>query len=367
MSWALFDSQAFVEQARGGVSRYFGELMAALAARGHWRPAAHAGFHHAPLPWSAGVRRVGLRLRIPAVPRTTRLLQGVNRSLVPRQLPSELAQGVYHPTWYDRRMIARFGDLPRVVTVHDLIPESWPEVTSAQQLADKRAAVAGSAAVICVSAATRDDLVEHYPEAADRAIVIHLGLPSYLEQPQLSVAPADLPQGPYVVYVGNRGSYKNFATLVQALGRCRRDVRLVAVGGGPLGPDATRELAGHGAAGRVHHLGAVDDARLTALLRGARALVSPSLKEGFGLPPLEALALGTPVLLSDIPVYREVYGDWARFFPPEDVETLADLLADAATGQLPPVPSREELRQRFSWARVAQQTEAVYEAAVTAS
>ena len=133
--------------------------------------------------------------------------------------------------------------------------------------------------------------------------------------------------------------------------------------GGKTTTEATGPLRKLVDAGRVTHVPGANDNELAALLRGASALVSPSLEEGFGLPPLEALALGTPVVLSDIPVYRELYSDWGQFFQPSDEEALAALLVRAAEGTLP-THDPQAVRNRFSWDQTTAKTEAIYSQAM---
>lgn len=354
----LFDSQVFVTQSRGGVSRYHAELAAALRSRGRYAPVVHAGLHFAELPPPSVLPRLGASIHLPGEAKGTRPMQALNRALVPRRRAARTTD-LYHPTWYDQHMIDRFGDLPLVITLHDLIPEQWPEVTNAAQLADRAAAIDRADGIVCVSESTRQRLVERFPAAARKAAVTPLGLPSYARgsHPEPAVSPA--PARPYAVYVGNRSSYKNFAVLARALRHTPDDLQVVAVGGGEIN-DATRGLLdGLGVADRLIHRAHPSDAELRSLLRGAIALVSPSLEEGFGLPPLEALANGCPVVLSDIPVYREVYGAWGEFFDPHDEMALADALQAALDGDVKaPVPA--DLAERFSWDITAARTEDVY-------
>jgi glycosyltransferase involved in cell wall biosynthesis len=364
MRRVLFDSQAFVMQSRGGISRYHHELAVALARRERWRPLVHAGVHFAELPPASVLPRVGLSVHLRREARGTRLVGAVNRLLVPaRRIRRWPPRCVYHATLYDRRAIDRLADLPLVLTLHDLIQERWPEVTTPQQLADRAAAIARADGIVCVSQATRDALVERFPEAAEKSAVALLGLPSYAVAEDPPVAPPPATSRPYVVYVGKRGSYKNFDVIVRALPLTDPDLRVVAVGGGPLSERLLAELADLGVSGRLEHVADVTDDELRALLQGASALVSPSLEEGFGLPPLEALANGCPVVLADIPVYREVYGPWATFFEPTDPEALAAALDAVARGE-GARPDRATLLEHFDWDRTAAATEVVYERAL---
>jgi glycosyltransferase involved in cell wall biosynthesis len=119
---------------------------------------------------------------------------------------------------------------------------------------------------------------------------------------------------------------------------------------------------------RVRFCGSAYGAELVQLLHGAIALIFPSLVEGFGLPVLEAMALGTPVVVSDVPALREVAGDAALVFDPYRPESLAaaltSVLDDERLGSRMSAAGRARARQ-FAWARTAEQTLAAYERVLT--
>jgi glycosyltransferase involved in cell wall biosynthesis len=350
----LFDLQVFAEQRHGGVSRYFRELSRALHSRRRWVPSIAPGLHVADVDASSG--SIGPRLQIPSIPRTVRIIRGLNRwasSAARRRIAGHTE--VYHPTWYHRPSIEAIGDLPFVITIHDMIPESWPAVTTPEQLLHRRWAIEHAAAILCVSEATGRDLLDRF-DVADKVFIAHPGL-TPLAPPTTAHRNGD----PYFVYVGKRGSYKDFQTCLRAVGSAR--VGLVVIGGGPPGEGLRRQLASSYIGELVRLEPNPDDSRLAGLLQGARGLISTSRQEGFGIPPLEALSLGTPVILSDITVYREVYGDWARFFPVGDHEALTLLLRE--TIEAPPsLPSLEELASRFPWSATAEVAERAYERAL---
>lgn len=267
---------------------------------------------------------------------------------------------VYHPTWYHRATIERLAGLPLVITIHDLIPERWPAVTTPHQLVERRWAIEHARGILCVSQATRNALAEHYPGSEEKAVVAYLGMPPAGEAtPTEGGAPPPRPGYPYFVYVGKRGSYKDFRTCLQALKRARPGVRLVVAGGGSPEPGLLAFVAEHGLGQRIEFEPAPDDGRMRQLLEGASGLVSTSREEGFGLPPLEALAAGVPVVLSDIPVYREIYGQWGSFFPVGDADALAALLDKTLESPGEPA-SPDDLAAMFSWERTAARTEEVY-------
>jgi glycosyltransferase involved in cell wall biosynthesis len=354
----VYDSQVFAEQEHGGVSRYFLALSERLPQVSEWTPVLALGVHLTTASLPTTTKVFGPRLRVPPVPHTFRMKRLANSVLMRVRRPRDDGNTVYHPTWYHSQTIRAWAHLPIALTIHDLIPESWPGVTTPDQLADRRMALERARVVICVSQTTMDKLADHYPRAAERAVVARLGVSSL---PTPSAVPTS---NPYFVHVGKRGAYKDFVTIIRSLLQVSSDISLVALGGG--GPTAreTDWLDTAGLRDRVRFEAAVSDQRLANLLGGSRGLISASRDEGFGLPPLEALAMGKPVILSDIPVYRELYSKWASFFPPGDAEGLANSITETLAAPAM-VPGRPELEATFSWAETARVTAEAYDRALS--
>ncbi|HLN47599.1 MAG TPA: glycosyltransferase family 1 protein [Magnetospirillaceae bacterium] len=167
----------------------------------------------------------------------------------------------------------------------------------------------------------------------------------------------------FVLAVGTVEERKDLITAVRAVARLD-GIRLVCAG--PLTPyadEVRREVARLNAGDRVELLGFVDDGRLLDLYARAAALIFPSRYEGFGLPPLQALAAGLPVVASDIPVLREVLDDAVAFCPPGDARAFSDALADvlaAGRALAERVERGRAWARTFSWTKVAQTMVAVY-------
>jgi len=129
--------------------------------------------------------------------------------------------------------------------------------------------------------------------------------------------------------VGNRKRHKNLGRVIEALSRISdKSIKFVIAGQKDgAGPDEIEtQVKELNLEHRVLFFVNPSDELLASLYKGARFLIQPSLIEGFGLPPLEALSLGTPVLLSDIPIFREIYEDAAEYFDPFSVEDIAEQL-----------------------------------------
>jgi len=266
---------------------------------------------------------------------------------------------------------------PAVVTIHDVLHLRFPEQLrhpAAIVYADRMLRRALDAAgVISVSRTTRDDLASAYQVSPSRIEVIANGVdPRYFESlssDRLAATLAGLGVSrPYVLFVGNPKPHKNLDTLLAGFriwraGRGSASPRLV-LAGGHKGLDSLREKTRElGIAADVDILGYVPDESLSGLYQGAELLAFPSLHEGFGLPVLEAMASGTPVLAADSPAVREVAGDAARYVPASDPSAWARELAALTAGDAARQTLRESGRRRagdFSWLTCAQQTLDVY-------
>ncbi len=245
-----------------------------------------------------------------------------------------------------------------VLTVHDLIHFKVPEAFAAWRRAAAgvllHRGVTAAARVIAVSEATRRDLVERIPSAAGKVVVVPNGVTPFFGGADGPVGDAGI-RGPYLLCVGNRKPHKNLEGAVETLARlaaARPELRLVVVGEVYPGWSAVLERAeALGVRGRIVELSGVDDARLRALYAGCEALLFLSLYEGFGLPVLEAMAAGAPVIASDRSSIPEVVGDAGLLVDPHDPAAAA-----AAVLRLSADPAYRGERVRRGRARAAQFT-----------
>jgi glycosyltransferase involved in cell wall biosynthesis len=286
--------------------------------------------------------------------------------------------------------------LRTVVTIHDLGYLHFPEAHAPAHRLYLRLSTLWSARaatqLIAVSSATRDDLVRLARAPVEKIAVVHHGLaPRFrpVEDPATLKATLDRYhiRSPYFLYVGTIQPRKNLVRLIEAfaqvaghrsqvaesnneasqhvrLATC--DLRLVIAGKrGWLTESIERRAGELGVAERVHFTGYVADDDLPALLSGTLAFVFPSLYEGFGMPVLEAMACGAPVLTANTSSLPEVAGDAALLVDPEDSAAIADGLMRLASD----AGLRAELRARglaraalFTWDRCAGATLAVLRA-----
>jgi glycosyltransferase involved in cell wall biosynthesis len=260
---------------------------------------------------------------------------------------------------------------PVVVTVHDIAAVRHPELHPARHVAQQRSQLDGldrASAIVTVSRATADDLV-HLGIAPERVVVAPLGL-TPLPKPA-AVSGQERPAGRFLLAVGETSARKDYGVILRALPALDRDVGMV-LAGPPAGDESRLRslIAELGLSSRVKRLGAVSDALLAGLYRDAAALCFPSVAEGFGLPVLEAMAAGLPVISRDIPVIRELAGDAAVYVAGADVGAWQDAVDR--------VLSDSEMRARlvaagrlraaeFTWARTATATLAAYRLALGAA
>jgi len=270
-----------------------------------------------------------------------------------------------------------------VLTVHDLafkrFPETAPHATR-QWLERMDEVVPRAARIIAVSEATKRDLAELYPVDPERVAVVPHGIDTDAfrragDQEVSAVRRRHRIDGPFLLYLGGIEPRKNLPRLLEAFGRLDADVRptLVLAGGwvawNPEGIDAARAALAElpeEARRRVVMTGYVSDRDKVALLSGAEALVYPSLYEGFGLPVLEAMAVGTPVLTSNVSGLPEVAGDAALLVPPHDVDAIAagmERLLRAGELRERLAAAGAERVGRFRWEDAARRTAEVLRAA----
>lgn len=354
------DGLIFAIQRRGGVSRMWEECLERLPGLGV--------DIRLLVPWRAdndSLRRLlAEKNRFAAIqrdfliwPRRIFERAGIRSRILERLYLGKGAQ-IFHSTYYST---VHRADVRKVVTVPDMILERFAEKFPCRWtklgIEIKRNVLCNADALVAISEVSKQDLLKLYPAIpAARIRVIPLGVnqvPPGKEADFSQLAaryklPAE--SGSYFLFVGLRGGYKNFNLLARlAALPGMTQAHFVCVGGENPGADR-KFLASQGLEKRFAFIAGVDDHELRTLYRHARALIFPSLYEGFGLPLLEAMASDCPVLCSDTAVFHEVAGDAAIYFDPLQPESLAAAL-DALRRS-----DRQELlwrgRQncaRFSW------------------
>lgn len=270
---------------------------------------------------------------------------------------------------------------PTVVTVHDLaflrFPEQYPGLKQRYLTVLTRRSVERAARVVAVSRSTRNDVLHFYDVAPEKVVVVPNGVDPSLrpitDRSQLDAFRRrhDLP-GEFILFLGTLQPRKNLITLLRAWATLKPETRLplVVVGAhGWMYEPIYEEARSLGVAGHVVFKGFVEPSELAFWYSAATMFVYPSLYEGFGMPVLEAMACGTPVITSNSSSLPEVAGDAGLIVEPLDVDALAraiDLLSNDGGYREKLARLGHAQAAQFSWARAARQTAEVYRQAVAA-
>jgi glycosyltransferase involved in cell wall biosynthesis len=369
-----YDSQIFCAQTYGGVSRYFCEIASRIAKQPGVQVSITAPMHinaylaHMPPGIVSGFR----------APETERFQTnyGVNYPrlalrglglLVGDWMLRAMNPDIVHETYF---FPYRLGPrrARRVLTIHDMIHEKF---ASSFPLADKTSrhkALAAERAdhVICVSESTRRDAIEILGLPPDKTSVIYHGC-DLMKVDGASAGELVLPTlEPFLLYVGNRGGYKNFLRMLEAYGaspQLKTGYKLICFGGGAFHADELKTMQTLGLdSGQVMQLGG-NDQLLAKLYERASAFIYPSLYEGFGIPPLEAMSHDCPVVCSNTSSIPEVVGDAGEYFDPADTESIRaaiERVVESISHQQSLIAKGRARLECFSWDRCAAETLGVY-------
>jgi glycosyltransferase involved in cell wall biosynthesis len=282
---------------------------------------------------------------------------------------------VYHAPHYILPLGIR---CPSVVTIHDCIHLRFPEYLPGRMAhlyarAAMWRAATRSDRLITVSEASKRDILHYFDVAPEKISVIYNAIDEHFDRDPSAEAVERVRQRyqldhRFVLYVGNIKPHKNLVRLIEAFAAVRQhsfdDLKLLIIGDEMSKlPALRRAVHSHKLHKHVRFLGYLPDDMLAILYRLASLFVFPSLYEGFGLPPLEAMASGTPVITSNVSSLAEIAGNAAILVDPYEVDAIADGIRRVLTD---PVLA-EDLRQRglrraseFSWDQSVARTSAIY-------
>jgi len=363
-----FDYQIFSQQAYGGISRYYQNLAIELLQL-EQEVSIFAGLHcNNYLTSLPGDIINGYKLsKYP--PKTGKLFQFANHYFTDYQMKSWRPQ-IIHETYFSNFTPSWQGP-PRIVTVYDMIHELFPHELKKKDAISQRKKNACENAdhIISISNNTKKDLVECFGVSPEKITVIHLAANTYPKH-NLNLIKFNLIK-PFLLYVGTRKGYKNFNQLLRALSKSQKlinDFDIVAFGGGTFTLDETNLINSLGfKEDQVKQIGG-NDSLLVSLYKEATAFVYPSLYEGFGIPPLEAMAYECPVISSNTSSLPEVVGEAGEYFNPEEIESIKLSIENVVYS-----PSRImdlklkglERVDNFSWKKCSQETLKVYMKLIT--
>lgn len=356
-----FDFQIEALQGVGGIKRYFKELFSHLGQRATLE--VQHSLWNEKIPPNSNVDGGSERLNFFRKVSKYKYLRSIDANLISKSNPD-----IIHNTFFYEGI--RSASAKSYITVFDMNYEIMPEYSRFSRIKSefKRKACAAADEIIAISNSTKRDLIEKFKVPESKVHVVYLGVsPDFLTRNHLIDATDDsLESEDYVLYVGKRGGYKNFKMLLDAF--CRnislsKNFQLIAFGGGEFTSAERAYIRELGLPdSSIKHVSG-NDALLARYYRGARLMVYPSLYEGFGLPIIEAMACGCPVLTSNISSMPEVGQKACAYFEPANPNSLVDCLSDLLKDNVALHEFSKlglDHSQNFVWENTARETEKLY-------
>lgn len=351
----LYDHQIFEAQKFGGISRYFVELMTRL-------PKQATVKNSILFNENIYLRNSNLKkgLELPNFKGRNHVIHKFN-NLNSKRILSQGDFDLFHPTYYDPYFLKNIKK-PYVVTVYDMIHEKFSEMFCAKSQTKelKKNTILNANRIIAISQNTKHDLMDIYGIQEDKIDIVYLG--HSIDHSKITPVD-DIPEN-YILFVGQRGGYKNFKKLVEGYALIHqqfKDIKLVCTGT----PFTSEELK------LFHSLGLndcvksifVSDSQLTYLYKKANCFVYPSLYEGFGIPILEAFAAGCPLALSNTSCFPEIAREGGEYFDPNDTESIADTLTriiESSDLRKDLISRGKKVLTQYSWDKMANETYEIY-------
>ena len=361
----LYDHQAFSLQNAGGVSRYFYEIIRFMTNVPDVQTELLLGISGTVYPF---------RDLPPSKTRVTQLQESLPPGML-RYVTNEIlgnfaalvrgTMDIYHPTLFMRMPMVRAR---RVIATHcdcthERFPHLFPDVKKV--LWARKMLFPKMDAIICISQSAQRDLVDFYGVDPAKTRVIYHGVSPLTRSPEDAKTLRQRVRREYLLYVGMRASFKNFTGLLRAFyeTELKHTMDLLVLGGGPLTADEKDLIAKWKLSDSVISMPKANDGLLAEAYAGARLLVYPSWSEGFGLPPLEAMTLGCPVLATNRPSVPEICHDAPFYFDPADQEGFNDALLRAVHNddeRKQAVARGRLVAAQYTWEKCGEQTLALY-------
>ena len=367
----LLDPQIFNQQKYGGISRYYTEIFSVIlrkknkvlipfytTANIYYRQSILVTFQQK--LYSLYLRiliKFRIRYREDTIARNKKYLKD---TILRKQYD------LFIPTYYDPYFIRDIGSKPFVLTVYDMIHEIFPEYFSNDKILvpNKRYLIEKATRIIAVSENTKKDIIKIYPQIdVSKIDVVYHGCSIKVNKRE-SVS---LPEK-YILFVGTRAIYKNFIFLVNSIAELLKNdsnLYLISAGGGNFTPEEKGLLMELGLENQIiqKHF---EEEELGSYYKKAKCFVFPSLYEGFGIPVLESMTCGCPVVLANHSSFPEVAGNAGVYFELNNPKDLSDKIEMLVKNKfLRDEYSQKGLKQveKFSWEKAAKECLAVYKKA----
>ncbi|MBI4524937.1 MAG: glycosyltransferase family 4 protein [Deltaproteobacteria bacterium] len=382
----VVDGMVYGFQKHGGINTYFNEVISRLARRRDvfitlllpYRcrgklPKMTGQIFHEPLP-----AETGWSWKLDQIARP--VLQRTNELVTKLRLKKTHSRVTWPSVFQSTYFTISNDSVPQVALAYDMNHELFPEMYQGDWgmwlRSQYRAYLQHATRIIAISQKTKNDVMRFYGIPSTMIDIVYPAVNREVFRPEPENEPLEAlrmqigSSQPYLLYVGGRGGYKNFGGLLEGFAQSSLKNKLHLVVAGKPWRDPERE--------RIHRLGLESrvclvthpsDERLRVLYSFAAAFVYPSFHEGFGIPLLEAMACGTPVLASDTAVFREVAGNAAVYFDPDNPADLTRVLEISLTDSVRAeyVARGFEQAAKYSWEKCAEQTLCVYQKASAAA
>jgi glycosyltransferase involved in cell wall biosynthesis len=363
-----YDYQTFSVQEYGGISRYYYQLSKNISITnndvGVFAPI-HMN-HYANDLHKETIHGLYVKAKyLNKIPKRTKVLGAINRIVSKRQI-ALFNPDIVHETFYSKHKTYKKAKCT-VITVYDMIHELYDYYLPPHHKGwnEKREAINRADHIICISEHTRKDLVELFGIEEEKTSVVHLAYDnSVIVDDELDN------ERPFLLYVGWREWYKNFKPFLKSISRSKsimNDFDIIAFGGGEFTVEELKLMTELGFRnGQVRQISG-SDKLLAKYYSQARAFIFPSLYEGFGLPPLEAMSYNCPVISSNASCMPEVIGDAAEYFNPNSLDEILEsvektVYSDSRISEL--VLLGKQQIEKYSWQKCASETLSVYQSII---
>ena len=358
----LYNHQVF-HQKHGGISRYFVELANNIALQQNKEATVKiiSPFFKTNYLSSNSRKFLLSGLKVPDFKGSARLCSIINSFFSPI-LSKYYDPHIIHDTYYNA-VKHNTGNIKKIITVYDMIHELFPDqfLRGDKTTEQKKFAVAEADHIICISNNTQKDLINFFNVNINKTSVIHLGFSfetKVIKKPEKT-------SKPYLLYVGSRNGYKNFTRFIKAYSspKIKNFFDLVIFGGSKLNEKEIAMLNKLQISKKSLKEINGDDATLAGYYKNASLFVYPSLYEGFGIPPLEAMNFGCPVVCSNAGSIPEVVGNAALLFDPYSVESIRDNILSVLHNDKLKLSLKSkgfEQVKKFSWEKCAMETYKIY-------
>ena len=361
----LYDHQIFTNQVYGGISRYFYELM------NHFSQNEDVKFDislkYSNNHYLENINFINHKTFFKDInfKGKSHIMASINEFHSKRVLIKHDFD-IFHPTYYNPYFLKYIDKKPFVVTVYDMIHELYPELFSKKnEIAERKKILTRKAdLILSISENTKNDLIEIYDVPENKVKVVYLAN-SLISSNCLTIDKLieryDINKS-YLLYVGSRNSYKNFGMLLDIYSNhFSEKFGLICFGGNAFNKVELKKIASIKTSHKVIQLSGSDDL-LASLYKHAFCFVFPSLYEGFGIPPLEAMSMGCPVIASNASSIPEVVDDATIQFAPHSKDELIDaiesLYDESKRNDL--IKRGFEQEKKFNWDKMANETLDIY-------